>query len=58
MATNNIKREVMIRIYIGFLFIVLLSGGIIAKVVHTQLYDAHRLIAESDSLSIYEDGTR
>ena len=43
----------MIRIYIGFLFIVLLSGGIIAKVVHTQLYDAHRLIAESDSLSIF-----
>ncbi len=43
----------MIRIYVGFLFIVLLSMGIIAKVVHTQIYDAHKLIAESDSLSIF-----
>ncbi|MCW3128161.1 MAG: ftsI [Bacteroidetes bacterium] len=43
----------MIRIYIGFLFIVLLSVGILAKVAHTQIYDAHQLIAESDSLSIF-----
>src|SRR3954469_3282289 len=53
MASNNIKREVMIRIYIGFLFIVLLSVGILARVVQTQVYDAPHLIAESDSLSIF-----
>lgn len=53
MASNNIKREVMIRIYVGFLFIALLSVGILAKVVHTQLYEAHELIAQSDSTSIF-----
>ncbi|MBS1623052.1 MAG: penicillin-binding protein 2, partial [Bacteroidetes bacterium] len=43
----------MIRIYVGFLFIALLSVGILAKVVHTQLYEAHDLIAQSDSTSIF-----
>jgi cell division protein FtsI (penicillin-binding protein 3) len=53
MATNNKKREVMVRIYIGFLFITLLGLGVIFKAAHTQLYDAKRLIAESDSVTIF-----
>ena len=43
----------MVRIYIGFLFITLLGLGVIFKAARTQLYDGHRLIAESDSLSIF-----
>ncbi len=43
----------MIRIYIGFLFITLLGVGIIFKAAQTQIYDGKRLIAESDSLSIF-----
>ena len=43
----------MLRIYIGFLFITLLGLGVIIKAARTQLYDGHRLIAESDSLSIF-----
>jgi cell division protein FtsI (penicillin-binding protein 3) len=53
MASNNKKREVMVRIYIGFLFITLLGLGIIFKAARTQIYDGHRLIAESDSVSIF-----
>lgn len=43
----------MVRIYIGFLFITLLGLGIIFKAARTQIYDGHRLIAESDSVSIF-----
>jgi cell division protein FtsI (penicillin-binding protein 3) len=53
MATNNKKREVMVRIYIGFLFITLLGFGVIFKAARTQVYDAKRLIAESDSVTIF-----
>ena len=50
---NNIRREVMVRIYIGFLFITMLGFGVIFKAARTQVYDAHKLIAESDSLTIF-----
>jgi cell division protein FtsI (penicillin-binding protein 3) len=53
MAANNKKREVMVRIYIGFLFIILLGLGVIFKAAHTQIYDGKRLIAESDSVTIF-----
>lgn len=43
----------MVRIYIGFLFITLLGLGIIFKAARTQIYDGKRLIAESDSVSIF-----
>jgi len=43
----------MVRIYIGFLFITLLGFGVIFKAAHTQLYDAQRLIAQSDSVTIF-----
>ena len=43
----------MVRIYIGFLFITLLGLGVIFKAARTQLYDGHRLISESDSISIF-----
>ena len=53
MATNNKKREVMVRIYVGFLFITLLGLGVIFKAARTQLYDGKRLIAESDSVTVF-----
>lgn len=43
----------MVRIYIGFLFITMLGFGVIFKAARTQVYDAKRLIAESDSVTIF-----
>jgi len=53
MASNNKKREVMVRIYIGFLFITLLGLGIIFKAARTQIYEGKQLIAQSDSVTIF-----
>jgi cell division protein FtsI (penicillin-binding protein 3) len=50
---SNIKREVMIRIYIGFLFITLLGVGILFKAAQTQIYLGPQLIAHADSVSIF-----
>ncbi|MFN8276391.1 MAG: penicillin-binding protein [Chitinophagales bacterium] len=43
----------MVRIYIGFLFIVLLGCGILFKAAQTQFYDGPMLIAHADSLTIF-----
>jgi cell division protein FtsI (penicillin-binding protein 3) len=53
-ATTNKKREVMIRIYIGFLCIALLGLGILFKAAQTQIKDGPRLIAEADTLTIFQ----
>ncbi|MFN8309644.1 MAG: penicillin-binding protein [Chitinophagales bacterium] len=53
MKGSNKKREVMVRIYIGFVFIALLGAGIIFKAAQTQIYDGPALIAHADSLTIF-----
>ncbi len=50
---TNVKKEVIIRIYIGFLMICLLAAGIVGKAFYTQSAKGKYYISLADSLTIY-----
>jgi cell division protein FtsI (penicillin-binding protein 3) len=50
---ENIKNQVVIRIYIGFLMICLLGAAIIAKAFYVQSVKGKHYLALADSLRIY-----
>jgi cell division protein FtsI (penicillin-binding protein 3) len=52
-AKTNIKKEMMVRIYIGFLFICLLGCGIIGQTVYIQNVKGNYYRKLSDTLTIF-----
>lgn len=53
MATPNKKREILVRIYIGFLLICLLGISIVFKAAYIQVYQGKELISKADSVTIF-----
>lgn len=49
----NVKKEVITRIYIGFLLVCLLAAGIVGKAFYTQSVKGKYYISLADSLTIY-----
>jgi cell division protein FtsI (penicillin-binding protein 3) len=54
-AKTNIKKEMMVRIYIGFLFICLLGFGIIGQTFYIQNVKGNYYRKLSDTLTIFSD---
>src|SRR5690606_27300864 len=50
---TNIKREMLVRVYIGFLLIVLLGAGIVGRTFYIQTYQGAYYRAKADSLTIF-----
>lgn len=50
---TNIKREMLVRVYIGFLLIVLLGAGIVGRTFYIQSYKGSYYRAKADSLTIF-----
>jgi cell division protein FtsI (penicillin-binding protein 3) len=49
----NVKKEVITRIYIGFLLVCFLAAGIVGKAIYTQSVKGNYYISLADSLTIY-----